>query len=154
VPDSILIADDDQRVRQVVRELLECAGYVCFEAADGLDALEKATSLAPSLIVLDVCMPKMNGIEVASRLLQRSLDAKVVLMTMYDVGQAFSAIAGVSAIVLKPEGVTTLVDCIRNLLGAATDAPPAPCADLPPTATAEPNRNTPYFPKPASEETC
>jgi len=63
----ILIADDHAETRQATRRLL--AGYpewvVCGEADNGIDAIEKAATLKPDLVILDMSMPKMNGIEAA-----------------------------------------------------------------------------------------
>ena len=67
MPKSILIVDDSETVRQVVRTFLESKGFqVCGEAADGSQAIERAMELTPDLILLDVAMPGMNGVEAAS----------------------------------------------------------------------------------------
>jgi CheY-like chemotaxis protein len=62
---SILIVDDNQAVRTITRQFLECQTDVgvCVEAVDGADAVEKARSLSPDLIILDLAMPRMNGFE-------------------------------------------------------------------------------------------
>jgi YesN/AraC family two-component response regulator len=66
----ILIADDLEHIRNLVRSFLqEKLGFqVCGEAVDGYDAIEKAQKLKPDLIILDVSMPRMGGIEAAPRL--------------------------------------------------------------------------------------
>ena len=69
MPKCILIVDDHKYVRQPVRNFLENQGYdVCGEAVDGYDAIEKAQELKPDLILLDMSMPRMNGIDAAPRL--------------------------------------------------------------------------------------
>src|SRR5580698_3789096 len=65
----ILIVDDNIQLRRAIRVQLEAAGLeVCGEAVDGLDAIEKARGLSPDLIVLDLSMPRMNGLEAARKL--------------------------------------------------------------------------------------
>jgi CheY-like chemotaxis protein len=66
-PRRILVIDDGDSVRDVIRIFLEHAGFeVCGEAADGVEAIEQAKKLKPDLIVLDLAMPRMNGVEAAS----------------------------------------------------------------------------------------
>ncbi len=82
----ILIVDDHPVVRHGLRNLLEVqAGWeVVDEAADGLEALEKADRLNPDVILLDVSMPKMNGLE-ACRLIRKAVPAsEVLIVTQHD----------------------------------------------------------------------
>lgn len=63
----ILIVDDGDSVRDIIRIFLEKEGFqICGEAADGVEAIEKAKTLRPDLIVLDLAMPGMNGVAAAS----------------------------------------------------------------------------------------
>jgi DNA-binding NarL/FixJ family response regulator len=61
-------------------------------------------------------MPNLNGIEVASLLKKRMPKIRSILMTMYDVGQTLSSTVGVSAVIVKPEGVSKLAECVGQLL--------------------------------------
>src|SRR5436309_3149668 len=80
------LADDNAPARQVMRVALERAGLtVCAEAADGLDAVDKASELKPDLIVLDLRLPRLNGIEAAHVLRGRLPNTPIVLFTMFDV---------------------------------------------------------------------
>ena len=80
----ILIADDNDIVRTIIRFFLETKGFeICGEATDGADAIEKAKQLKPDLIVLDVAMPRMNGVEAASVLKRMMPDVPIVWFTMY-----------------------------------------------------------------------
>lgn len=125
---GILIADDSATVRRIIRAYLVRRNFeVCGEAIDGVDALEKATELEPALILLDVRMPRMNGVEAASLLRTRLPNLRIVLLTMYDEVanyKSLMAAIGVDAVVSKPSGFSGLADCVRGLLGPAP-APPA-----------------------------
>jgi two-component system, chemotaxis family, chemotaxis protein CheY len=62
----VFIVDDNPSVRNGIRTLLETSGFeVCDEARDGLDAVERASEVNPDLIILDVAMPRMNGLDAA-----------------------------------------------------------------------------------------
>ena len=64
----ILVVDDTKSIREIVSYLLRSRGYEVVEAADGLDAWEKATTLNPDLIVLDAMIPKKTGFEICEQL--------------------------------------------------------------------------------------
>jgi len=124
---SILIADDSSGVRRVVHSYLSERGFdVCGEAADGDDAIEKARTLRPDLILLDVAMPRTNGIEVASVLKDMMPNVRIVLFTMYSeaVARTFPRKAlAVDAVIDKAQGVTRLAECFQGLLGRSTNSP-------------------------------
>jgi DNA-binding NarL/FixJ family response regulator len=82
----ILIADDNDGVRRGVTALLssEAGWKVCGEARDGSEALRKARELLPDLILLDVSMPGMNGLEVARLLRQELPEAKILVISQHD----------------------------------------------------------------------
>jgi len=79
----ILIADDGEEVRQVVRAIFEArTSYeICGEAGNGLEAVEKTLELKPDLVLLDVAMPMLNGVEVASVLARHMPKLPIVLYT-------------------------------------------------------------------------
>jgi CheY-like chemotaxis protein len=79
----ILVAEDETIIRLDLRELLERAGFeVCAEAKDGLEAVELARSEQPDLAVLDVKMPRLDGIEAARRILDER-PIPIVMLTAY-----------------------------------------------------------------------
>src|ERR1700747_3721071 len=82
---KILIADDHEVVRRGVRSLLSsCNWNVCGEAANGLEAIEKARALHPNLVLMDVSMPEMNGVQ-ATRTIHRELpDIHIILISQND----------------------------------------------------------------------
>jgi DNA-binding NarL/FixJ family response regulator len=127
VSNGILIADDSASTRKVIRSYLAQRNFeICGEAIDGVDALEKATELEPALILLDLRMPRMNGVEVASVLRGRMPKMRIVLLTMYDevlVYKSLMSAIGIDAIISKPNGFASLAECVQGLLGSAHVAP-------------------------------
>jgi|SRR5579864_662765 len=125
--DKILVIDDGDAVRDILRIFLEKEGFqVCGEGADGLEAIELAKQLQPDLIVLDLAMPRMNGVEAASVLSRTMPGVPIVLLTMYEdlLGSSLASASGISAVVSKIDGMHALVACVRSLL--RTDEPPPP----------------------------
>jgi DNA-binding NarL/FixJ family response regulator len=119
----ILIVDDGDSVRDIIRIFLEKEGFqVCGEASDGLEAIEKAKALRPDLIVLDLAMPGMNGVEAASVLTGSMPGVPIVVLTMYEefLGSSLASVSGIKAVVSKTDTLTKLVACVKQLL------PPAP----------------------------
>jgi response regulator NasT len=100
----ILIAEDETIIRLDLRELLERAGYeVCGEARDGLEAIEIARSAEPDLVILDVKMPRLDGIEAARRILDER-QIPIVMLTAYGQDELVSRAveAGVFGYLVKP----------------------------------------------------
>jgi two-component system response regulator NreC len=118
-PVRILIADDHEVVRQGVRTILEGqAGWVvCGEASTGRDAVSKAVDLQPDIVVLDISMPELNGLE-ATRQIRRVVPAKILILTVHDSDQVVTEVldAGAHGYVLKADAGRTLVEAIRVLL--------------------------------------
>ena len=118
-PGRILLIDDGDAVRDVIRLFLEKRGFqVCGEAADGVEAIEKAKNLKPDLIILDLAMPRMNGMEAASILSGIMPSVPIVLLTMYGdfMGASLAAATGIKAVVSKTDGLDKLVDRVQSLL--------------------------------------
>ena len=101
----ILIADDSQQVRKSLRNLLEQhdGWQVCGEANDGDEALVKIERLSPEVVVLDLAMPGLDGLEVARRITKMHKQISVVLCSMYVDPQLSQSArrAGVSGLVSK-----------------------------------------------------
>jgi DNA-binding NarL/FixJ family response regulator len=92
----VLIVDDHEVVRKGVRSLLLRSGYdVCGEGIDGEDGLAKARELRPDVIVMDVSMPRLNGLEATRRMRGILPDIQVVMLSQHEspemVGQAVSS---------------------------------------------------------------
>jgi DNA-binding NarL/FixJ family response regulator len=119
-PVRILIADDHEVVRHGVRAVLEGqAGWVvCGEASSGREAVAKAVELRPDIVVLDVSMPELNGLE-ATRQIRQAVSAKILILTVHESDQVVMNVldAGAHGYVLKTDAGRTLVEAIRALLG-------------------------------------
>lgn len=123
VPKCILIVDDLDYVRKIVRDFLENESCfaVCGEAVDGLDAIQKAKELNPDLIILDLSMPRMNGIE-AARALKRLLpQTPIVMLTSHDPAVlGYDAHGpGIDAVVKKDGDLSALMASLQELLQEA-----------------------------------
>ena len=116
----ILIVDDGEEVRQVLRAVFEArSSYeVCGEASNGVEAVAMARELKPDLVLLDVAMPMLNGVEVASVLAGSIPNLPVVLYTMYNemLGLTLATAVGAKAVVSKADGIGKLLECVHNLL--------------------------------------
>ena len=100
----VLVAEDETVIRLDVRSLLEGGGYsVCGEARDGLEAVALAGRLRPDAIVMDVKMPRLDGIAAARRI-QAERPVPIVMLTAYDDAElvARAADAGVQGYLVKP----------------------------------------------------
>jgi DNA-binding NarL/FixJ family response regulator len=116
----ILIVDDSAVIREKLRSLLERhAGWgVCAEAMNGVDALEKAQECHPDLVLLDVSMPVMNGLECARHLKQFMPSVPLVIFTSYESVHLNreAAAAGVRKVISKDGPVSTLIQALEELL--------------------------------------
>src|SRR3954454_21881553 len=115
----IVVADDHELVRQGMRTILQAEpGWtVCAEATNGRQAVAPALDLKPDLVVLDIAMPELNGVEVI-RQIRRSLDVPILIVTMYDADDVLreATEAGANGYVLKAEAGRTLVNGARAIL--------------------------------------
>jgi DNA-binding NarL/FixJ family response regulator len=113
----ILIVDDHAILRDGIRALLERESQfeVIGEAADGRAALELTRQRQPDIVLMDVAMPLLNGLEATAQVLQCSPDSKVIILSMYDyesyIRQALAA--GAAGYILKDATADELIDAIR-----------------------------------------
>ena len=114
----VLLADDHGIVRRGLRTLLEDAGLsVVAEAADGLDALRLIEEHQPDLVIVDIGMPKLNGIEVAARSQKLPKPPAVIVLSMHsDESYIIRALAaGARAYLLKDATDEDLIPAVRNV---------------------------------------
>lgn len=115
---SILIADDSARLRRQLRTFLQQrSAFHVIEAVDGVDAIEKAKTQQPDLIVLDLSMPRMNGLDVARVLRAEMADVPIILFTMYAVLPSLVVETGINAVVVKGD-TSALLTRIESMLRA------------------------------------
>ncbi len=118
MPVTILLADDHAILRQGLRALLEAQPdlKVVGEASDGIEAVQRVKDLRPQIVILDIMMPGLNGLEVTRQIHTLS---KVIILSMY-ANEAYVAEAlqnGASGFVLKDESATELIKAIRAIMG-------------------------------------
>jgi len=126
VPKLIFIVDDSTLVRRLVRNCLESRleQVVCSEAADGLEAIQRARDSKPDLVVMDFCMPKLNGMEAAAALHSMYPRVPMILYTLHKdiVPEKLAKAAGIRAVVSKLEPVDKLIGEVLNYVGIARSA--------------------------------
>jgi len=115
----IVVADDHQIFRDGLRALLVARSdfEVVGEAQDGLEAIDLVTRLKPEILILDLAMPGLHGIEVARRLHESSRSTRIIVLSMHsDRRYVIEALrAGALAYVLKEAGFSELIDVIREV---------------------------------------
>ncbi len=116
----LLVADDHEVIRRGVRSLLgaQPGWEVSGEAATGREAVEKAKKLKPDLVVLDITMPELDGLEATRQILEAVPRTKVLILTMHESEQVMSEVleAGALGYVLKSDAADNLVPAVKALL--------------------------------------
>ena len=119
---KVLLADDEEDIKTIVRFYLESRGYEVLTAYDGLDAITQTQSGKPDIILLDVMMPVMSGFEVARRLKADPGTAHIPIIMLSAASQAESIKegleAGASDYIVKPFEPAKLEELIRSVTGA------------------------------------
>jgi DNA-binding NarL/FixJ family response regulator len=117
VKKSILLADDHGLVRKGLRAVLESEAdmQVVGEAADGSQAVQMAAELRPNVLVMDIAMPRLNGIDAADQIIRKHPDTAVIILSMYsDEEYVMRALtAGVKGYLLKDTAEAELVNAVR-----------------------------------------
>ena len=114
---NILVVDDEPQIRRVLRSTLSFRGYTISEAASGEEALEVIGKLKPDLILLDVNLPGMSGVE-ACREIRRFTDAPIIILTVRSAerDKVMALDAGADDYVTKPFGIEELLARVRASL--------------------------------------
>jgi DNA-binding NarL/FixJ family response regulator len=128
----VILADDHVLVAEGLRGLLESEFEVVAVVADGRELVASAGELRPDVIVADVAMPSLNGIEAAAMIREAGVTARVVFLTMHrDVVYARRALeAGASGFVLKHSAASELVTALREALKGRTYVTPLVAGEL------------------------
>lgn len=114
---KILIADDEVYLRFILKEMLDSQKYLVYEAGDGLETLEIAERENPDIILLDIAMPKINGYEVAKKLVENKSKSKIIMLSAKaqktDIEKGLSI--GVNYYITKPFDLINLSNLIDEI---------------------------------------
>lgn len=117
---KVMIADDHSIIREGLRQLLELEGNfeVIEEAGDGIECLEKLKQIIPDVLLLDINMPNMNGLEVLEKIKENKVSVKVLVLTVHnEVEYLLKAIdIGVNGYILKDSGSAELKKAIFTIV--------------------------------------
>ncbi|HZS44290.1 MAG TPA: response regulator [Blastocatellia bacterium] len=119
---SLLLAEDNADMRSLLKWLLESEGFTVIAAEDGRTAFQALDNLHPDVILTDLMMPGMDGVELIKRVRNTSEFAKtpIVAMTAYGPGyMSLASVAGADASIRKPEDLDVLVHTINEVLTKA-----------------------------------
>ena len=121
MPLTIVVADDDPQFREIVRYLLAAASdtmTIVGEAADGDEALALVRRVRPDIVITDLIMPRLNGVELTRLIRQELPDTKVILISSYteDAYRLMVSDSGADVFVSKQVITTTLLPAIRDLI--------------------------------------
>jgi len=119
MPRRILLADDHEGIRRRVRSVLETAGFeVCGEASNGLDAVAKSKDLTPDLIILNLSMPVMDGLQAIPEIVKSAPGVKILVFTMDDATELRRETfrRGAHGYVSKSSPVPELIEEVKKLL--------------------------------------
>jgi DNA-binding NarL/FixJ family response regulator len=149
----VLIADDHQMLADALQTVLEVRYEVVGKVSHGRALLEAAARLAPDIVVLDIAMPQLNGLDAGRRLKQELPKVKLIFMTMHDdpylVGEAFRA--GASAFLLKEAAASELTDAIEKVLKGGTYITPSSAKGLANISLRDP-KNREHAPEPTPRQ--
>ena len=121
----ILLVDDHEIVREGIRTLITRSRpewEICGEARDGEEALDAVRALKPDVVILDITMPKMSGLEAAPRIAKLGLGCRVLMFTMHDSERLSTEVrqAEAQGLVLKSQAARDLVRAVDRLLDGGT----------------------------------
>jgi two-component system KDP operon response regulator KdpE len=128
---KILVVDDDDAIRKFLRISLAASGYAVIEARNGDGALARAATESPTMVILDLGLPDLDGREVIGRLRDWFAGPILILSVRSTEEEKVAALdAGANDYVVKPFGVQELLARVRALLRAQPGAPDAPALDF------------------------
>jgi DNA-binding NarL/FixJ family response regulator len=123
----ILVVDDHEVMRMGIRNLLEAVPHwsVCAEASNGTEAIEKSVQFQPDIIIMDITMPGMNGLEAAGEIAKVRPEIPVIMFSLHlsdDLVKHFQT-GRIRGSVGKGEAARDLVDAVKKVLGGGTFFP-------------------------------
>ena len=125
----ILLIDDHPDTRELYMQVLELAGFATYGAGDGFEGWEMAKRLAPDVIVTDVGLPKMDGIELCARLKADAATSRIPILALTGFGEAAVAdrarSLGIAKVLVKPCAPDLLIEEIRGLCSSGDAEAPS-----------------------------
>jgi DNA-binding NarL/FixJ family response regulator len=123
-PARVLIADDHEVVRLGIREMLQQCPHleVCGEASDGREAVRISAELKPNIVIIDIGMPQLNGLEATRQIVRQNPNVKVLVLTMYESDQIVREVlaAGARGYLLKSDAGRDLIAALDAIAGRKT----------------------------------
>lgn len=120
----ILVADDHEVVRQGIRAILQTRPdwEICGEAVDGREAIRLAKQLQPDVIIMDITMPQMSGLEATQEIARLQLSSRVLIFTMHESNSLAPSVrkSGAHGYVVKSRAASDLIEALDRLLGGGT----------------------------------
>jgi DNA-binding NarL/FixJ family response regulator len=120
---SVLIVDDHELVRRGLKDILRGTEFeVCGEAQDGQEGVAQTMTLRPTLVLLDMSMPVLTGLQAAAKIRQVLPDTKILIITMHDSPQmeVEARAAGADAYITKMAAAGSLVEAMRALVATSS----------------------------------
>ena len=114
---NILIVDDDKNLRRLYKVELEAEGYKVRVAQNGKDAVEAVAAETPDLVVMDIRMPDMDGLDAMARVLRKQKQVPIILNSAYSCYQDNFLAWAAEAYIIKSADLQPLKDKIREVLG-------------------------------------
>jgi CheY-like chemotaxis protein len=123
-PSTVLVADDNEVAQRLCRRVLEKAGYGVIVASDGLQAVDLALTRTPAVILMDVAMPGMDGLEAMSKIKAQKPDMRIVIASAHSMAtdrERFLA-AGADDVLSKPFRLADLIAVVAKLAPKQAEA--------------------------------
>ncbi|KUG03403.1 sporulation initiation phosphotransferase (spo0f) [hydrocarbon metagenome] len=119
MPKKILIVDDQKGVRRLLEELFKKDNWIVNTATDGREAVSRVSEFQPDIILMDMKMPNVNGLEASKQILSVHKEMSIIMMTAYgEMDVIKNALeAGVKKCVTKPFDIMNLKDIVNKLAG-------------------------------------
>ena len=114
----VLIVDDQKGVRRLLEELFKKEGYEVNVAVDGKDSIEKVKAYTPDIILMDMKMPNMNGLEASEEIIKHDHTIPIIMMTAYGEMEVVQKAleVGVKKYITKPFDIIDLRNMVRKVL--------------------------------------
>ena len=116
---TVLIVEDELDMRIFISTLLETSGYAPVMTRDGKEGLKRAETMEPDIVITDINMPEIEGIEFVKTLKKRNSDVAIIVMSGDELGKKFlktACMLGAQASLVKPFGIQDLISTVDGVL--------------------------------------